>query len=39
MGLLSVDCVVFVYVCLLVVMRVERFCSLFCSHFLVELFL
>ncbi len=32
MGLLRGVCVVFAYVCLVVLMRVERFCSLFCSH-------
>ena len=36
-GLLSGSFAVFAYVCLLVLMRVEGFCSLFCSHFIVEL--
>ena len=31
-GLLSRVCVVSAYVCLVMLMRVERFCSLFCSH-------
>ena len=36
-GLLSGVCVVFVYYCLLVFIRGEGFCSLFCSHCMVKL--